>query len=67
LEREVADLEALAGFWRERNVKSELALREAMDEVGALRHEKDSQSLQLLQELESMYATLDEASRFLPK
>jgi chromosome segregation ATPase len=67
LEREVADLEALAGFWRERNAKSEVALRDAMDKLGALRQEKDSQSLQLLQELESMYATLDEASHFLPK
>jgi chromosome segregation ATPase len=67
LEREVADLEALAGFWRERNAKSERALRDAMGELGALRQQKDSQSLQLLQELESMYATLDEASHFLPK
>jgi DNA repair exonuclease SbcCD ATPase subunit len=67
LEREVADLEALVEFWRERNAKSEVALREAMDELGALRQEKDSQSLQLLQELQAMYATLDDASHFLPK
>jgi hypothetical protein len=48
-------------FWSEQNAKSELALRETMNELGALREEKESQSLQ------AMDATLDKVSHFLPK
>jgi chromosome segregation ATPase len=65
LEREVPELEALAEFWRDRNSKSETALKNAVSQLGSLQQQKDAQSFQLLQELQSMYTTLDEAARFL--
>jgi chromosome segregation ATPase len=65
LEREVPELEALAEFWRDRNSKSEAALKNAMNQLENLQQQKDTQSFQLLQELQSMYTTLDEATRFL--
>jgi DNA repair exonuclease SbcCD ATPase subunit len=67
LEREVADLDALAEFWRQRNQQSETSLEAVESQLEALRQEKSVHSLELLQELQSMYETLEEASEFVPK
>jgi DNA repair exonuclease SbcCD ATPase subunit len=64
LEGEVTELEALSDFWRERNNKSEHILKTALTQLSALQQRKDAQSVQLLEELQSMYATLDQASKF---
>jgi chromosome segregation ATPase len=67
LEHEMPELEAVTAFWSDRNTKSETALKTALGRLESLQQEKDAQSFQMLQELHSMYTTLDEASRFLNK
>ena len=63
IEHEVAELEALCEFWENKNANSETTLKSAMEELSVLQQEKDKQSLQLLTELEHIYATLEEAGK----
>jgi DNA repair exonuclease SbcCD ATPase subunit len=65
LEGEVREFAALLEFWRERNGQSELALQAAMEQLGAFQEEKDVKSVQLLEDLQSLYTILDEASEIL--
>jgi hypothetical protein len=51
LEREMAELEAVTAFGR----------------LESLQQQKDARSVQMLQELHSMYTTLEDASRFVNK
>jgi hypothetical protein len=65
LDNEANQLDALLEFWRERNAVSEAAMESAMQQLGSFQQEKDAKALRLLEELQGLYAVLDEASELL--
>lgn len=60
---EVTELESLLKYWQKRNKSSSEVLKTAMSDLNSLQQAKDAEAIQLLDELQTIYATLDEASR----